>query len=190
MSSKPARFWILTIPHGDWEPVLYDGVAYAKGQAELGAGGYEHWQLIVILSKPQRLSWLKSRFPRSAHAEPTRSVAAEGYVWKEDTRIADTGFELGTRPFQRNNAKHWSGVWESAVGGRMLEIPSPVRVCHYRTLRCIGADYARPMAMEREVKVYWGRTGMGKSRLAWEECGLDSYPKDPRTKVNIFRLML
>jgi len=36
--------------------------------------------------------------------------------------------------------------------------------------------------IERKVKVYWGATGVGKSRRAWEEAGFDSYPKDPRTK--------
>jgi len=36
--------------------------------------------------------------------------------------------------------------------------------------------------MERTVTVYWGPTGTGKSRRAWDESGLDAYPKDPRTK--------
>ena len=36
--------------------------------------------------------------------------------------------------------------------------------------------------MERSAKVFWGRTGTGKSRLAWEEAGLEAYAKDPRTK--------
>lgn len=30
--------------------------------------------------------------------------------------------------------------------------------------------------------VYWGPTGVGKSRRAWEEAKLDAYPKNPRTK--------
>jgi len=32
------------------------------------------------------------------------------------------------------------------------------------------------------VVVYWGRSGTGKSRKAWEEAGFDAYPKDPNTK--------
>lgn len=36
--------------------------------------------------------------------------------------------------------------------------------------------------MERSVNVFWGRTGLGKSRRAWAEAGLDAYPKDPRSK--------
>ena len=36
--------------------------------------------------------------------------------------------------------------------------------------------------MERKIFVFWGSTGTGKSRTAWEEAGLEAYPKDPRTK--------
>lgn len=36
--------------------------------------------------------------------------------------------------------------------------------------------------MEREVFVFVGPTGAGKSRRAWEEATWDAYPKDPRTK--------
>lgn len=30
--------------------------------------------------------------------------------------------------------------------------------------------------------VFWGRTGSGKSRRAWDEATIEAYPKDPRTK--------
>jgi len=36
--------------------------------------------------------------------------------------------------------------------------------------------------MVRECFVFWGITGSGKSRRAWDEAGLEGFPKDPRTK--------
>ncbi len=61
-------------------------------------------------------------------------------------------------------------------------IPANVRVVNYRTIRAIGSDYSRAAGMERQCMVFWGKTGTGKSRRAWDEAGLDAYCKDPRTK--------
>lgn len=36
--------------------------------------------------------------------------------------------------------------------------------------------------MLRSVTVFWGPTGTGKTRRAWELGGLDAYPKIPNTK--------
>jgi len=37
-------------------------------------------------------------------------------------------------------------------------------------------------ALERTIVVYWGKTGVGKSRRSWDEATLSAYPKDPNTK--------
>lgn len=116
------------------------------------------------------------------HHELTRSAAADEYVWKEETRIEGTQFELGTRPFRRNVKGDWERIWELAKAASIEAIEPSVRIQHYRTLRAISSDYAKPAGMVRTCFVFWGATGTGKSRRAWEEAGVDAYPKDPRTK--------
>lgn len=63
-----------------------------------------------------------------------------------------------------------------------MEIPPDVFVRCYNQLSRIRMDHLQPVAVERSCKVFWGSTGTGKSRLAWEEASLQAYSKDPRTK--------
>lgn len=179
--SKPAKLWMLTIPHNHFTPFLPSGVAYLKGQLEEGEGGFLHWQLFVNFTKPIRLAGVIKLFGQF-HAEQTRSQAAEDYVWKEETRVEGTQFELGSKPLQRNNSKDWNEIRDNAIRGQLMAIPADVYVRCYQSLKRIACDNMQAVGIERQVVVYWGRTGVGKSRRAWEEAGLDAYPKDPRTK--------
>lgn len=120
--------WIATIPEDDWTPALSDGIAYCRGQLELGEGGFRHWQVVFYFSQKQSVSSIKEILPRSAHLELTRSKAAEDYVWKETTAIEGTRFELGEKPFRRNSKTDWDLVWQSARDGDFMAIPSSVRV--------------------------------------------------------------
>lgn len=69
-----------------------------------------------------------------------------------------------------------------AISGELDAIPADIFVRYYSGLQKIAADNQRPVPMERQCTVLWGRTGTGKSRRAWEEAGFDAYTKDPRTK--------
>lgn len=181
-SRRQGVYWLLTLPQDDFSPRLPEGCAYIKGQLERGdTTGYLHWQVLVVLSRKGSLATLRGIFGRTCHAELSRSSAANEYVWKEDTRVG-TQFEFGQLPFKRNESKDWDAIWDLAKAGRIEEIPPDVRIQHYRTLRTIKADFAVPGPMVRQVFVFCGRTETGKSRRAWDEAGLDAYPKDPRTK--------
>lgn len=172
---------MLTIPSADWEPRLPDSVAYIRGQQEIGeVSGYQHWQLLVVYSRKVSILQVKSDFGERCHAELSRSEAADSYVWKDDTAVPDTRFELGTRAVRRNSVTDWESVWECAKRGDVAGVPANVRVQHYRTLRSIQGDFDFPLGMERTCYVFWGRTGTGKSRAAWDAAGMDAYPKDPR----------
>ena len=177
-----ARYWMLTMPQHCYMPYLPPGVSYIKGQLEEGAGGYSHWQILCILPKPQRLAYLKKLFGQECHAEPTRSAASEAYVWKQETSVSGTQFVLGEKAIKRNSSKDWEKIKQDAKAGKLDDIPADIYVRNYRTLKAIEKDNLKASAMERKINVYWGKTGAGKSHAAWEEAGLDAYPKDPNTK--------
>jgi len=124
---RQAVYWMLTIPHHGFTPYLPSCCAYIKGQLERGDGGFLHWQVLVVFKAKQSLLGIRRTFGEW-HAEPTRSAASSDYVWKDATAVAETRFELGRIPFQRNNEEHWAKVWEHAVKGELLEIPADIRV--------------------------------------------------------------
>lgn len=129
MPPAQARYWLLTIPHHEYTPFLPDGVACIRGQLESGnETGYLHWQLLVTFSTKVRLATVKRTFGDACHAEPSRSEAADEYVWKEDTRVDGTPFELGTKPFKRNSPTDWERVRTEARQGRLDSIPADVYV--------------------------------------------------------------
>lgn len=178
-----ARYWLLTIPHEDFTPYLPDDITYIRGQLELGSDtGYLHWQLLAIFRKKARLRSVKRVFGERCHAEPSRSEAADEYVWKDDTAVSGTRFELGKRPMRRNNDTDWEAVLDNAKRGRLDDIPGDVLVRCYHNIKRIAVDNIQAIGIERSVIVFWGPTGVGKSRRAWDQAGINAYPKDPLTK--------
>lgn len=185
-SQPPARrqgiYWIATIPYSEWKPELASGVRWAKGQHERGDGGFEHWQVIFAFERKKSLVAAKTTIGvESAHLELCRSAAADDYVWKEETRVGEM-FELGSKAFQRNRSADWDLVRAAALAGDFGSIPADIYVRYYSNLCKIRSDNLQPVPGVRTCKVFWGKTGVGKSRRAWEEGGSSAYAKDPRTK--------
>lgn len=178
-----AKYWLLTIPQHLFIPYLPPNADYLSGQLESApTTGYLHWQLLVCFKTKLRLAGVKSVFGQECHAEPSRSDAAREYVLKDESSIPNTRFTLGQYPFRRNNSKDWESIFQAAVDGRMDDIPADVRLIHYNSIRRVHQDNLHPIGIIKRVQVFWGPTGVGKSRRAWDEAGLSAYPKDPRTK--------
>lgn len=188
MPNAQARYWMLTIPAADWSPptTLPPGISYMRGQKETASTGYLHWQLIAYYAAKIRMSSVKASFCPTAHCEATRSDACLAYVWKEETRIEGTQFELGELASSNLRTKpDWQNIWTKAKGGLVDEIPPDVAIRYYGNLKKIFSDNQMPQALVRTAVVYWGPTRYGKSRRAWSEATFDphtTYCKDPRTK--------
>jgi len=93
---RQGRYWIFTIPYHLFTPYLPPGCVWSRGQLELGEGGFLHWQFISLFEKKVSLASVRHLYG-NVHAELTRSESAIEYVWKEDTRVEGTQFEIGGR---------------------------------------------------------------------------------------------
>lgn len=181
-TSPQGKFWLLTIPHGHFTPYLPRSIVYIKGQLELGTGGFLHWQIICCFEKKVRLTKVKEVFGAQAHCELSRSAAANDYVYKDETRVEGTQFELGKTPFRQNSKVDYKKMFDKAKAGNIDEIieeEPELALRHYSTLRKIAVDYMKPTGQEKQCFIFWGPTATGKSHRAWEEAGMDAYPKIP-----------
>lgn len=181
MPTVQARYWMLTIPVHAFTPWLPPQCSYIIGQIEKGNDtGYLHWQIVVYFSKKVTLRTVRSIFG-DFHAEQTISAKANDYCNKDDTGVAGTRFELGKKSIKRANSDDWERVLTHAKDGDFNQIPADILIRNYSSLKRIHVDNIKPVAQEKEVYVFWGRTGTGKSKRAWEEASLQAYPKSPTT---------
>ena len=198
MPGKQYRYWICTTPFDDVTIdqlealTLTDFVDYIKGQLEQGERtGYKHWQWILYTREKYGKGGLINKLRQhagnlydSTNIEPTRSISVERYVWKEETRLGEM-FVYGTKPIQINNKQDWDLIWNAAKerGAYAPEIPSALRVRHYRTLQNINKDNLNPRRDKTNKSyVFWGDTGTGKTHTAWTIAGWKAYPKISNTK--------
>lgn len=180
MPSRQAKYFLLTIPQADFTPFLHNDVEYIKGQLEKGnTTDYLHWQISVGMKKKTTILVMKHLFGDRAHIEYSRSSAADAYVFKDDTAVEGTRFCLGKKSLKRASAKDWDLIRGYAESGDFKAIPSDVYIRSYSALKKIYVDNVKPLAQEKEVFVFWGTTGTGKSKQAWQEASLDAYPKSP-----------
>lgn len=191
MPAPQGRYWMVTLPYATFTPYLPEGMAYIKGQLEAGTEtGHLHWQLLCYFNNKKTKTFIRNMLgdDTGTNFQLTRNEqAVEEYVWKEDTRVEGTQFELGSRPVRMNNKCDWAVVAGQAVSGeleKILEENPGVYVRCYNSLKRIKLDHQKPKTRGNvTVEVYYGVSGSGKSHKAWEELGYDdTYFKQPTTK--------
>ena len=129
-----SRYWIGTLFDTPIPTGLPQGVIWYKGQCEIcPTTGRQHIQCVVGFARGVRLCAVK-RLVGEGHWEATRSIQADAYVHKDDTAVAGTRFEFGSKAFRRNNAHDWDAIKEGAISGDYSAIPSDIFVRYYRLI--------------------------------------------------------
>lgn len=165
------RFFLLTIPAASWTTPteLHPDLSWVRGQQETAASGFLHWQVACRSFKVSRISKIKTLFCPQAHVELSRSAAANDYVWKEDTRVEGTQFELGSLPVGKQPVD-WQGLKDKAISGDLDSIDPGLLVRHFNSIARIHAHFARPaLRAFIHCRVFVGPTGSGKTHRAMEE---------------------
>ena len=76
----------------------------------------------------------------------------------------------GTLPVRRNDKHDWNDVWTNDKNGNIELIPPELRIRYYNSIKRIEKDHLQPIGIVKQVYCFWGKTGTGKSRTAWEMC--------------------
>ena len=192
------RSWCFTVNHysaselASLRALVQTGAAvYCAFQPERGASGTPHLQGVAVFCNAKALGGAK-RTPglERAHLEPMRGSLqqARAYCCKEDSRDATAGFgfdEFGECPAGVGEGRGSRTDVAAAVellrnGGTYRQV---AEACPAIALRCpagllrIQSAFQRPRDFKTRVLWYWGPTGSGKTRAAYEEAGAEVYFK-------------
>lgn len=176
------RNWCFTFPAGpfvvipfSWTAMEEFGLRYGVCQLEEApTTGYEHFQGYMEFSKVVKLGSLKKRWP-SAHFEPRRGTRdqARDYCMKEDTRKSGPyefgDWSKGGQGTRNDIVSAMALVKDNVDEIEIAEAMPTVWLKYHRGLR----EYKRMRTVKRDfktvVQVFYGPTGTGKSRRAYEE---------------------
>lgn len=147
---------------------------YCVFQEERGENGTKHLQGYAVSCQGRTLSAWKTTLGRRCHIEQARGNAEQNraYCTKDSDRIAGTLiFECGILPRQgkRNDI---AGAVEMLKSGRkwgdVIEEHPEACVKYFRGLQSVKLQLQKPRTWKTEVFWFYGPTGTGKSREAYQ----------------------
>lgn len=160
---------------------------YAIFQLERGTNGTLHVQGFASSANPKRLGGWKATFGARAHIERAAGTPAQNrlYCTKEETREPGTEpWEHGSCPAQGARSDIEAAV-EAIKGGadigELLDQHATVFVKYSRGLSIARLHFQPRRNWKTEVFWYYGETGTGKSREAYQLYP-EAYYKNPTNK--------
>lgn len=182
-----SRRWCITVNNIQYEYLdctkLAEWTYSIYGNEKAPTTGTPHVQGYIIFKKNQRLSAVKKMIP-TAHWEIAKGSTEQNIAYcSKDGEFEEFGERPKTKKEIGDDERiRWKNIIAMAKAGTLEENEPKIYYQTYKTAEALKTRYMAAPAIEKEVKVFWGPTGTGKSKLAWEEAGMDAFPKDPRTK--------
>lgn len=181
-----SKNWCFTLNNYSAEDELYleslncKFIVYGK---EVGASMTPHLQGYVVFLKNKRLSGVKKILAK-AHWEIAKGTSDQNiaYCSKEGEVTSRGEPPKSKEQLGADERARWQAIISHAKNGTLEEHDPKTFFIHHNTALKMQAQFQKPTAIEKTVKVFWGPTATGKSRKAWEEAGEDAYAKDPRSK--------
>lgn len=141
-----------------------------------------HYQAYVEFKKPMSMRATKVIFGNHVHVEPRRGTPTEArmYCMKEETRVEDPveyGEWTEAKQGRRSDLEAACAIVKEHGVKRVAEEMPAVYVRSFRGLQQLEMVLKGKRDWVMEVHVYWGDSGSGKSRKAFEE-NPDAYFKD------------
>ncbi len=176
MQAAPAKHWCFTLNNPKdseidaWVQAQDTFVYYVTGR-EVSTLGTPHIQGFVTFKTKKRLTAVKKILKRahwekkSAHSTFEEAIA----YCKKDNDFT----EFGIAPISKavRTKRKWDDAFEAAKDGRIMDIPSCMRIRYYHAFKRIQQDYPKkpPNNIAPCGLWYYGPTGFGKTRTAYEQ---------------------
>lgn len=198
MGSIRARGWCFTyqvdisnIIHPTWDEMSMRYLVYQLEQAP--TTGQYHWQGYVEFRSLKSMEAVKRHLQlRGVHLEVRRGTPTEAatYCKKEESRAQhpDAGpHEFGEIPPGQGHRSDLDSVVNMVKEGKSVEEVATTApreyIKYHRGIEALMTQYNKKRRTEKpKVVWYWGDSGVGKTRRAYEEAGENVYVKDPSNK--------
>lgn len=145
--------------------------------------GRPHIQAYLCLRDRVRIPRLKKLVKdKTVHCEPRRGShqQAVDYCTKDETRVSGPYF-IGEEPEARTRKRKFEEVKQSIDNGSTdLQLANEyfeLWIKYFKGLREYRLLKQPKRDFKTEVRVYWGPSGIGKSRRATHEAGIGAYRK-------------
>lgn len=137
----------------------------------------------IEFTKKKRPSWLKNNVSKKAHFEPRRGTAeqARDYCRKDESRVSgpyECGTWAPTTPGQRTDLEAAIDTLKRDGLKRVAEEHPELLLKYSRGFQTLALFTAPRRRHPPTVSLYYGKTGTGKTRAAYDEYP-DLYRKPP-----------